>query len=531
MAYSGFFQFENREDGVYLKAVADDMSNLPPIECLVAYCDRKNIPYTNIMELKDAINKATEGSPVRISHMRVTAFAGWADYGISEDRMTLFMTLYPPMEGMPDVGMREVQGDIANLGVKYGVDTAAIQNLFDTKTYYEKTVIARGTPPVDGYDAQLTYAFNTTTSTKPRINENGTVDFHQLDLINKVNEGDVVANITPENPGTAGTNIHGETVKPKKVYRKTFKYGKNLKISDDGQKLITMVTGHVYLEGDKVFVSSEYDIGADVDNSTGDINFDGNVRIRGTVRAGFKVKATGNVVVDGMVEGAEVIAGGDIILQRGIHGMNKGVLTAGGNIAANFIENAIAKAGKDIEADAILHSNVSAHGNIRVDGRNGLMVGGSIRAGKMIEAKFIGSQMETATEVGVGTDPEVVARLAELKKLISKAVQDKEMLNQMLTLLRKRQETEGRLDEEKTKLFQKTMKNVIQLDSQMKEMRAEHEELNEKITETDDARIKITRTIYPGVKLEIYNTVYFIRDKNDYCQYVRQEGEIKRINL
>lgn len=41
MAYSGFFQFENREDGVYIKAVAKDMSNMPPLDCLAAYCDKK----------------------------------------------------------------------------------------------------------------------------------------------------------------------------------------------------------------------------------------------------------------------------------------------------------------------------------------------------------------------------------------------------------------------------------------------------------------------------------------------------------
>lgn len=77
----------------------------------------------------------------------------------------------------------------------------------------------------------------------------------------------------------------------------------------------------------------------------------------------------------------------------------------------------------------------------------------------------------------------------------------------------------------------KTMKNVILLENSLKEMRAEYAELNEKVSESEDARIKITRTIYPGVKLEIYDYVYFLRDKNDYCQYVLKEGEIKRINL
>ncbi len=531
MAYSGFFQLENGEDGVYLRAVSEDMNNMPTLECLIKYCDKKGISYANPVELREAMSRAISGTPSLISDIQATPFSGWADYRLSDDRMTVMMTLYPPMKGMPDAGMQEIEGDLANLRVTYGVNKDAILDVLSGRKYYEDTVIARGTEAIDGHDAKLTYSFNTKISTKPKINEDGTVDFHKLDLINKVRKGDVVAVIDPEEPGVPGTNIHGEPVKPKKVYKCTFKFGKNLKVSESGLELITMVTGHVYLEGDKIFVSGEYDIGADVDNSTGDIDYDGNVRVRGNVRSGFKIKATGNVVVDGMVEGAEVTAGGDIILQRGIHGMNKGVLVAGGNIVSHFIENATVRAGKDIDTDAILHSRVSAQGSITVSGKKGLIVGGSIRAGRCIEAKIIGSQIETATELGVGNDPEIVARIRELKKKITKSGQDKEMLNQMLTLLRKKQEAEGQLDAEKTRLLQKTMRNVIVLESQLKEMRDEYSSLSEKVTESDDARIKVTRTIYPGVRMEIYDSVFFVRDKNDYCQYVRKEGEVKRINL
>ena len=85
MAYSGFFQFENREDGVYLKAVAEDMSNMPPIDCLIAYCDKKNIPYSDKFNLKKSAEKAIEGEAVRISAVQVTPFAGFAEYSFGED--------------------------------------------------------------------------------------------------------------------------------------------------------------------------------------------------------------------------------------------------------------------------------------------------------------------------------------------------------------------------------------------------------------------------------------------------------------
>ena len=46
--------------------------------------------------------------------------------------------------------------------------------------------------------------------------------------------------------------------------------------------------------------------------------------------AGFTVKAAGNITVSGIVEGATVIAGGSITFNRGIQGMTKAVVKAGG---------------------------------------------------------------------------------------------------------------------------------------------------------------------------------------------------------
>ena len=84
-------------------------------------------------------------------------------------------------------------------------------------------------------------------------------------------------------------------------------------MSEDGTKLISQVSGHVQLEGDKVFVSNCLEL-VDVDASTGDIDYDGSVVIKGNVLAGFSVKAAGDISVSGIVEGATLISGGNITL-------------------------------------------------------------------------------------------------------------------------------------------------------------------------------------------------------------------------
>lgn len=61
-----------------------------------------------------------------------------------------------------------------------------------------------------------------------------------------------------------------------------------------------------------------------------------------------------------MIEGACIEAGGNIIIARGMNGMAKGILKAGGNIVAKFLENATVSAGGYVNTESILHSNVTA---------------------------------------------------------------------------------------------------------------------------------------------------------------------------
>ena len=532
MAKNSYFQLENTEGGIYLNIIKAEGGRELTLNDLIAYCEKKSVPHSGPLALRTAFDEAlNKGTKVKISDESITPFAGWCEYSKSTDNMRVIAVMYPGMIGRTAVNEQEVMADLANIKVKYGIDNSAVADMVMNGRFFEEIQIAAGTPAEEGYDAEITYHFNTKTDSKPKLNEDGSVDFHSLDIINKVNKGDVVATIRPEYAGKDGKDVCGSILKPKKVYKKSFKYSKNLAVSEDGLALYSLVTGHVALIDDKVTVSDEFVVETDVGNETGDIDFEGNVHIKGSVIAGFKVSATGNIVVDKVVEGAKITAGGNIILRHGIQGMNKGELRAGGNIVATFIESAIVHAGGGVQTDAILHSKVSAVGTIEVAGKNGYLIGGVVRGGQGITAKIIGSEMGTNTIVGVGSDPELTARLEELKKDIVVSNQNKEKLSQILTALRKRQETEGKLDAAKAELFQKSMKNSIMLDNHIKEIRAEYSKCNEMLTSNDNARIKITGSIYPGTKLEIGNMVFFVREKYDFCQFAVVEGDISRLNL
>jgi len=527
-----YVQLHNREDGVYAEIIpAEGVGSALSFDVFMSYLDKKGVKSGDIVELKQAFDAAKAGTPSKISELPVLPFDGFCEYTITPDYMKAYMVMYPPFKGRSDVSLGEVMSDLSNKKVTFGLSKEYIESIVRNKLYFFPMLIAEGVEPVEGHDAEMIYYFNTEASGKPRLNPDGTVDFHQLDLISRVLKDDVVAEIKPEDPGKSGTNISGAEVKPHKVHKKSFKHGRNLKVSEDGLKLITEVSGHVTLENDKIFVSDEYLIGTDVDTTTGDVNYDGNVHVKGNVRAGFSITATGDVMVDGVVEGATIIADGTITLARGIQGMGKGVLKAGKDIILTFAENASLSANGNVEADALLHSNVTARGNIVCHGKNGYIIGGKVMAGSYIEAKIIGSTMGTNTIVGVGTDPELLKEVEEYKRNISKLGQEKQQLQQIISMLTAKREAEGALDETKTDYLQKSMKNVILINQQLEKCKVEYRELSSQIVEESDARVKINGSIYSGVKIEIGEAGFFIKDKNDFCQYVKKAGEIVRLNM
>lgn len=527
----GYFQFENSDNGLYFNVYADanGQKNIK-MDDIIYYIDKAKISECDLIEIKKAISSPDKHVRVRVGEKSLP-INEFGEYKISTDLLRSEVVFYPGFVGTSDITFEEVIRDMHNLGIKFGIDEDAVKSFFENKEYCKPYVVARGVAPVDGIDGYITYKFETEKKAKPKINDDGSVDFHDLDALSHVKKGDVLAVITPVVDGVPGTDVFGRSIAPRKAKKAVFKYGKNLKVSEDGLNLITDVSGHATLESGKVFVSNLLEL-VNVDASTGDINYDGNVVVSGNVLAGFSIKASGNIEIRGIVEGANVEAGGDLILVRGVQGMGKANVKCGGNLVSKFIESAASvSVGGTLETDSILHSKVEAQGNITVTGKNGLIIGGDVRSTILIYAKFVGNTMGTNTVVGVGVDPANKRKVEVLKKEIVSLNENKEKMNQIITALRKKQDAEGSLEPEKLELLQKSTRNLIMVEHDMMQKRKEFDELNQLIYEDNNARIKIARTMYPGTKVVFGDIYMFIKNKFDYCQFLKSGADIKSIPL
>lgn len=446
---------------------------------------------------------------------------------ISQDRLCAKGRFYPPSEGGQMLNREDIVTEMVHTGIKYGVSEANIIEYLGNRQYEEPVILAEATKQVEGADAQITYYFNTDLTQKPRVNEDGSVDFHHLDLISSVSEGELLAELTPAVQGKPGIDVCGGLLRPVKVKQRVLRIGKNIKLSEDGLKAYSEVNGHATLEGEQIFVSNMYEVPANVDTSTGDIEYEGNVLVHGNVLAGFTITAKGNIVVEGVVEGAILHSGGHIILKRGIQGMDRGVLKASGNVISRFIESATVEAGGYVSADAIMHSTVAAKGDITVDGKKGFITGGTIRSGSMVSAKTIGSAMGTITNIEVGIEPSIIAEYHELGKEQETLKDEQEKNLPILLALAKRIKLGEKLPPDKLLQFKHATEARENMTKREEEIVERMKVLKDTIDNYEGGIVKAYSTIHPGVKLTISNAVYYVKSETSYCRFIKEQGDVK----
>lgn len=527
---NSYFSLNIDEFGVSMKYFPPiDGGESLSVDDVVNYLQHNGIKEYDIVRINDTI-KQDKPKTVLISTSKAYIVNEYMDVLVSPDKMLAAVRFYPQSNNGSSMSVEEIIRDLKQMGIVCGIDEDIISTYVKHPVYMTRFVAARGVKPVQGCDARIEYRFNADRKAKPQLNEDGTVDFHKLNNINHVSEGDVLAVRHPEDTGTSGRDVYGNEIKPAKVNRVNLRFGNNIKISENGNELISLVDGHVTLDGDRVSVSNVYEVHADVDTSTGDIEYNGSVNVKGNVRTGFKIRAKGNVEIAGVVEGALIIADGDVILHRGVQGMGRCQIIAKGNLISRFIESAVVAVNGYIETDTILHSKVNAKGDIFVRGKNGNIIGGNVRSTSLIDAACIGSPMGTTTCVEVGSDPDVIDRVNKLKAEIAEKNKEKTEITQNVMLLKNKLER-GRLEKEKLPLLKINATKALELDEEIEKLTEEYEKNRSLLAEDEYARINIKKMIYQGCKVTISGDYILIHESLARCSYRKENSEIKSFPL
>jgi len=532
MKRNAFFQLIQKDDGMYLKAYPEvDGGEKLSVEDVLNYLDKKNLRDVDSGIVKYFVEDANSGKKdvlVKVLEGKQIPEKEFGLVSIDKKGYLAKIRLYPPSDKGARLSTSELKNLIEQNGVKYGIIEKNIEIALKARLYCMDILVAKAKLPVNGSDAEIVYSFNAEKTLKPTMSEDGSVDFHKLDMIESVKEGQLLATLIPIDYGEPGKDVYGNMIHPKKVRNKRLRHGKNIHLSDDKLQMYSDVSGNVTLVNDMVFVTDTYTIEGDVGPSTGDIDYDGAVEVKGNVITGYTVKATGDITVNGAVEGAMLISEGKIVLKRGMQGMGKGVMEAKGDVISNFIESATVKSGGAIYTDAIMHSNISANGDVIVNGKRGLIAGGSVKTTTKIETKVAGSTMGTQTELEVGFDTTLGERYRNIEKHIDQMTDEKDSIVKNLKILQKRMQTKGKLEPEKMKLIKEGTERIKVIDQTIEEETEAYERIDEEMQRTSDGgKVRVENIAYPGVKIVISNISTFVHTETHRCTFIREGADIR----
>lgn len=441
-----------------------------------------------------------------------------AELNVARDNMTAYLKVKPAFNGQvvsPDF----IQEFLVKNGIVYGICTDAIKDFCENKKYYLELVCAQGLPPVDEENGTLEYYVRKDHAVKPKEKEDGTVDFRELGLVQNVEKGAVLCRIIPPEPGRDGIDIYDHVVRHTVGQLPALPAGMNTEISADELSLLSSVNGCAVCKNNIINVEDMFVLRGNVDNTSGNINFNGSVVIQGDVCEGFSVKAGEDISIRGMCEGAYVEAGGNISISNGMNGMGKGVLNAGGDVVAKYFENVTIQSKGNIYADVIMNCRITTEDSVILRGKQALLIGGRCQVGKKIQAGTIGSSNHVRTEIAIVSDQLNMAlygggdNLEELQRKLSIATRGSEKLEKQIAELSSNASNQEKTPQERVALKTAVAKKA-QFATLIEMLENSMKELTEAQESFADFKIIGLKIIYPGTRINIAN--YYFNIENEY---------------
>ncbi len=518
---------EYKDDGVFL-TVFPPQPGVTPLspEALVREMEERKIQHVEFSKVRQAA-KEMKGEPVYIAPPQKEVIEdGSVKVDLSKDKMEAYLTIYPPRGGRPAT-RQDVENALKQNNVVHGIKDDVIDMALNLQQFSESLTVARGCQPVDGENATIELKIGSSEIRgRPKEMVDGKVDFYNLDLIQNVEEGEILAVKTPSTPGTPGYTVTGEEIPSKPGKEVQLAAGKNTELTDNNTVLVSTAKGHVVVVGNKISVSTVYEVAGDVDFNTGNIEFKGSVIVKGSIREGFKVVAEGDVEVMDTIADGIVECTGSLKVRNGIVG-KKSRIKAGGGVYTKFIENSnVESGGEVVVGEAIMHSRVSAKKSVTVGGK-GVIVGGQVRAGEEINCKIAGSNLATATELEAGVNPELRQEYSRLVKEKQAKELDYDKADKAITLLNKIRETQGELPPDKLAILARVTRVQMQLTQELEEIKGALENIEFQIQQSERGRIMVQGVIHYGVKVTIGSVYMQINDDYPYACLTKVGEDIK----
>ncbi len=448
--------------------------------------------------------------------------------------MHAYLTVSPEVVG--DVFTKErVLEFIKTSGVYSGLLQENVEEMVGEQVFNREVLIAEGKEPIAGKRGRIEYNFNPTPTISPEIRDDGSVDYMNVNLVQKVVPGQLLARVIPPISGTAGFDIQGHVLPAKSGRKAELHRGKNTSFVDgNDEALMSDAYGHVRLaHHEQIEVVTVYQVKGDLNYTTGNIDFNGDVIVHGDVLSGFKIVATGIVEVKGVVEDATIESGISVIVRGGFIGAGKGSISAVEDVIIRYVHNQQVKAGRDIIiANEATNARLFAGQSVKLNGGAGVLVGGTTTAKLSVECKTLGNEAQARTEVTLTFESDLESKAEGQRKFIAGV---ESQLAKIQNALKKMVESDlgvGNVDASRQRLYGSLYSAENDLKENLVVLNDELREVDEKIATLKAALfVKSTRFSFPGVSISIAGAQLLLLKRLERQHFMHSKGMVVGVEM
>ncbi|WP_432464015.1 DUF342 domain-containing protein [Agarivorans sp. QJM3NY_33] len=460
---------------------------------------------------------------------------------ISEDKMVARATITAAYGGRPIS-----QGDLVNAmqeaGVSFGLQKQRALALLNAARTADpgmklEKVVALGRAAVDGQDSRFERLVATPKERllQPQETSDGRVDMRDLGSLETVEPDKPLMRRHPFTVGRQGMSVCGDSLPFKQGREIPFTVGEGSRIANDDQNLLLATCTGLPLEIENGMKVDDVLSIKEVDVSYGHVDFSGSILITGNVAEGMKVSATGDVHINGFVESANIVAGGDVVVGKGVigHRLKEGdenyscSIQAQGEVHATFIQYSHVQAEKDVTVTSqLLHSKIESKGKVTVSdagGLRGTLIGGTVEAGDEISTVVLGATAGTATQLTISGDFDEIQEERRSLNNVKQTLHQKlgKVLDAQMKLSSvKKEEREPDTADKLAATLHHTRQELVQIDFAL--------DYNQQLEQEFFAKAKLTvrRELHPNVRLDIVGQKLFTNREYGPTETKYEEGKI-----
>ncbi len=449
---------------------------------------------------------------------------------VSKSLMRVTAVIYPKDYRGNRFTLDRMRSALETEGITGAIDSpsliTAIELATGTQEPVKDVVICRGLEPKDGKDGWFEMLIKDERSQVGELDDTGRMDYRSRGMVRAVKRGEILGRLHEPEPGVPGRDVYGKIIPAREGRPFGIQIGENIETSDDERQFTATDDGMVLFVSNRLSVTDVFQTRGDVNMGTGNICIEkGSVHVRGSILAGFSVQCPGNILVDEVVENATVTSGGDIEIRGGIlMDTSGGKITAEGGISALYAKNATIVANGDVNIAHELSNCIVFAGRqvIAVKGR-GKIIGSTVRAGKGVEAKEIGSDLGVETTIFLGIE----------RRSFSEELQKKRELQ---AVLQKIYGTLGsgdpkdllaRARPEKRQAVASLLKARLRAEKLIKEIESSFDDERERIRRAVQARVKVHKTIHPGTIINCFGVTLNVSEPLHHSQIYYDSSEQK----